>query len=412
MKSRSPALLRMTIQKTRNSSSRDSSSKRKARLKTGCLHGRAALAGLSGIVIAAGGFVRMAAQAGAQPKTAVQAYKNIQVLKDIPADQLIPSMQFISASLGVECDFCHVEHAFEKDDKRPKQTARKMMQMMITINQENFDSHKEVTCYSCHRGQAKPVGIPPVATEASLSAPPTPEAKALAEDANSKAAVDAVLNKYVTALGGAAAIEKVTSRIEKGSAEVGGKQFAIDIYARAPDNRVSVMHFPNGESVTAYNGQVGWLSVPGRPTHWMSGPEAEAASLDANLFLPVQMKKIFGEFKLGTPEKIDGHDTTQVLGLRDGKPPVKFYFDSQSGLLVRMVRYAETALGLNPSQVDYADYRDSGGVKIPYRWTLSRPNGRFTIQVDQVQQNVKIDTARFTAPAQDAAAAAQSSSAH
>ena len=64
------------------------------------------------------------------PRTAEQAYKNIQVLKGIPADQLIPAMQFITASLGVQCDFCHVENAFEKDDKEHKQTARKMMRMM------------------------------------------------------------------------------------------------------------------------------------------------------------------------------------------------------------------------------------------------------------------------------------------
>ena len=76
-----------------------------------------------------------------------------------------------------------------------------------------------------------------------------------------------------------------------------------------------------------------------------------------------------------------------------------------------MLRYSETALGLNPSQVDYADYRESGGVKIPYRWTLSRPNGRFTIQVEQVQENAKIDAARFALPAQEAATS-QSPNAH
>ena len=381
-------------------------------LRTGWSRRRGRVVGIvtCGATIAVWGWARLEAQSGAPAKTAQQAYKNIQVLKDIPADQLIPSMQFIAASLGVECDFCHVEHAFEKDDKKPKQTARKMMAMMITINQENFEGHKEVTCYSCHRGHAEPVGIPPVATEASMSAmnTPAPEAKTPAGDASSKAAVDAILEKYVSAVGGASAVEKVTSRVEKGSADVGGKQFPIDIYAQAPDQRVSVMHFPNGENVTAYNGQVGWLSTPGRPTHWMSQAEAEAASLDANLLLAVRMKKTFSDFKLDAPETIAGHDTALVLGLREGRPPVKFYFDAQSGLLVRMLRYAETPLGLNPSQVDYADYRDSGGVKIPYRWTLSRPSGRFTIQVEQVQQNVRIDAARFMPPPQEAAANQQS----
>src|SRR5436305_10508950 len=99
------------------------------------------------------------------PKLAEEEYKNIEALKGIPADQVIPSMQFISASLGVECEYCHVARAFEKDDKKPKVTARKMIGMMMTINKENFEGHREVTCYSCHRGSPDPVATPMIAAE-------------------------------------------------------------------------------------------------------------------------------------------------------------------------------------------------------------------------------------------------------
>src|SRR5215467_1030692 len=92
-------------------------------------------------------------------KTASQQFKNIQVLKDIPADQLIPAMEFITASLGADCEYCHAEHAFDKDDKKPKQFARHMMEMMITINNENFEGKRWVTCYTCHRGAPKPISI-------------------------------------------------------------------------------------------------------------------------------------------------------------------------------------------------------------------------------------------------------------
>ena len=70
----------------------------------------------------------------AAPKLAEEEFKNIQALKGIPADQLIPSMQFIAASLGVECEYCHVARAFDKDDKKPKVTARKMIAMMTANN--------------------------------------------------------------------------------------------------------------------------------------------------------------------------------------------------------------------------------------------------------------------------------------
>src|SRR5215813_10616696 len=98
-------------------------------------------------------------------KTAAQEYKNIQVLKDIPADQLIPSMQFMSAYLGVDCEFCHVERAFDKDDKDEKKFARHMIEMTMNINKDNFEGKRWVTCYSCHRGSAKPIAIPAVAPE-------------------------------------------------------------------------------------------------------------------------------------------------------------------------------------------------------------------------------------------------------
>jgi photosynthetic reaction center cytochrome c subunit len=343
--------------------------------------------------------------APAPPKTTDQAFKNIQILKGIPADQLLPSMQFITASLGVECQYCHVEGAFEKDDKKPKQTARKMMEMMSAINKGNFEDHRAVTCYTCHRGNAYPVAIPIIlaGTDATNS---SETAKVSANDkhgedqgTNQAAVIDPILEKYIAALGGAASIQKVTSRVQKGSADLAGKQFPIDIYAQAPDKRVSVMHLPNGDSITAYNGAVGWLSVPGRPTQWMSPGEADATRLDADLSLPVRMKQIFSDLRLMTAEKIDGRDVNVLRGLRPGNPPVNFYFDQQSGLLVRLVRYTDTALGLNPTQIDYADYRDSGGVKIPYRWTIARPRGQFTIQIESVQQNVPIDERKFAPPA-------------
>jgi hypothetical protein len=87
-----------------------------------------------------------------------------------------------------------------------------------------------------------------------------------------------------------------------------------------------------------------------------------------------------------------------LIGIRENQPPVRLWFDEKSGLLVRMVRFVETPLGRNPTQIDYADYRDVEGVKTPLRWTVARPNGRFTIQVTDVQQNVPVDDAKFAKP--------------
>jgi hypothetical protein len=343
-------------------------------------------------------------QAAGSPagKKAEEQFKNIQVLKGIPADQLFPTMQFIAASLGVQCDFCHVQGAFEKDDKKPKQTARKMMEMMIAINADDFDGHRVVTCNSCHNGNQKPSAIPAVMSEEPKEAMGGPERPETKEHVGPTAGPtpEQLLDKYVQAVGGAAAIDKVTSRIMKGAIDFGGKSLPIDIYSKDPDERISFTHMPEGDSVTAFDGHEGWLVSPGRPGFRpMQGSELDAASMDADLHLATHMKSMFSETKVQGTEKIGDREAYLLVGQREVKPPLLLYFDQQSGLLLRLVRYGDTALGLLPTQIDYADYRDTNGVKIPYRWTLARPNGRFTIQVKDVMQNVPVDDAKFAKPA-------------
>jgi len=330
------------------------------------------------------------------PKLAEEQFKNIQTLKGIPAEQVIPAMQFIAASLGVECAYCHVEHANEKDDKKPKVTARKMINMMMAINKENFEGHREVTCYSCHRGAAQPVGTPIITDEDPR--PAAEERKTPGEAKASLPAAEQLLDKYLAAVGGAEALQKITSSVQKGTLTAfGGQHFPMDVYSKAPDKRFSVMHLQGGDSVTAFDGKQGWLSVPGR-VHMMSAAENDAARIDADLYFPAHVETLYQKFRVEAGEKIDGHETFLVVGRSEGQPPLRLYFDKESGLLLRLVRYAETPLGRNPTQIDYADYRDANGVKIPFRWTLARPGNRFTIQVEQVQQNVPVDDAKFVTP--------------
>jgi len=330
------------------------------------------------------------------PKLAEEQFKNIQTLKGIPAEQVIPAMQFIAASLGVECAYCHVEHANEKDDKKPKVTARKMINMMMAINKENFEGHREVTCYSCHRGAAQPVGTPIITDEDPR--PAAEERKTPGEAKASLPAAEQLLDKYLAAVGGAEALQKITSSVQKGTLTAfGGQHFPMDVYSKAPDKRFSVMHLRGGDSVTAFDGKQGWLSVPGR-VHMMSAAENDAARIDADLYFPAHVETLYQKFRVEAGEKIDGHETFLVVGRSEGQPPLRLYFDKESGLLLRLVRYAETPLGRNPTQIDYADYRDANGVKIPFRWTLARPGNRFTIQVEQVQQNVPVDDAKFVTP--------------
>jgi photosynthetic reaction center cytochrome c subunit len=330
---------------------------------------------------------------GDDGKTAEQVFKNIQALKGTPAGQLPTAMQFISASLGVQCDFCHVQEAFEKDDKKPKQTARKMIEMQMAINRDNFKGEREVTCFSCHRGAHDPVGVPIIADEEPKPGPPKQEAAAPALPT-----ADQILDKYVQAVGGAEAVDKITSRVQKGTISFTGRQFPVDIVSKAPDKRVSTVHTPAGDSITAIDGRAGWVGGPnGRRD--MDPPEVEAFSFDATIHLPTELKKMFAQLRVRPAEKIGGHDVVLVIGANPGKPPTRLFFDKESGLLVRSVRYADSPLGRNPTQVDYSDYHAQDGVTLPSQWTVARPQGRFSIQVSEVQQNVPVDDSKFAKPA-------------
>src|SRR5262249_19159583 len=97
-------------------------------------------------------------------------FKNIQVLKELPADDLDGVMRFMAASLGVQCQFCHVtaetgNWPMEKDDKRAKQTARQMITMVKAINDQSFNGRPQVTCASCHTRHQRPDARPPLAVE-------------------------------------------------------------------------------------------------------------------------------------------------------------------------------------------------------------------------------------------------------
>jgi photosynthetic reaction center cytochrome c subunit len=342
-----------------------------------------------------------AASGSTAPKLAEEQFKNIQALKGIPADQVIPSMQFIAASLGVECEYCHVRGAFEKDEKKTKVTARKMIGMMMAINKDNFEGRREVTCYSCHRGAQDPVGIPIITDEE--SGPSVAEEKTSVEAKPALPTAEQLLDKYLVAMGGADALQKITSRVQKGTlTSFGGRKFPAEVYSKAPDKRLSVMHLQGGDSLTAFDGKQGWLGVPNR-VHMMSAAENDAARIDADLYFAVHVKMLYQKFRVEPGEKIDGHDTYLVVGSSEGHPPLRLYFDEQTGLVLRLVRYAETPLGRNPTQIDYADYRDVNGVKVPFRWALSRPGNRFTIQIEQAQENVPLDDSKFAPPSPPAA---------
>jgi len=323
-------------------------------------------------------------------KKAPDVFKNIQILKELDADQVQPSMQFITASLGVECNYCHVKDANEKDDKPAKVKARNMMQLTLDLNKTSFKGERVITCNTCHRGAVSTMATPAVLETDGERATPPPSA--------ASPSPDQLFARFAEAAGGAEALQKISTRAEKGYLLFGTTKAPIEIYAKSPNKRVSISHGEMGESTTAFDGTAGWFSAGGMPIRDMLPSDARSAMVDAIFDLPLDAPKIFSQLRPGATEQVGGREMYVVSGSGPGAPLTKFFFDEQTGLLMRMERYNEVGLGLMPVRVDYSDFRNVNGIRIPFRWTLSRPAGRFSIQIQKVEQNIAIDDTKFARP--------------
>ena len=332
----------------------------------------------------------------AQEKAVQPRFKNLQVLKDIPPDQLIPAMQFISASLGVECEFCHVRDAFDKDDKPSKQTARRMIQMMFALDADQFHGERAVTCYTCHRGSAKPVSIPMVDSTAPYVSEARSAANPAAQGRTNLPSADDVIEKYIRGVGGAAAIQNVLSRVESGTVTFGvGPPFPIEILSKSPSRQAMIVHLPAGDSFTVFDSQNGWFRSPAGPVRDMPQADIEGAKLDADLQFPFNVEKTFQQLRVIRTERISDHDAILLFATNSSGPPLELYFDRETGLLLRQLRFGSSPVGLNPTQIDYDDYKTFDGVQVPLHLVITRPNRTLNIRLFQVKHNVPVDDAKF-----------------
>lgn len=329
-------------------------------------------------------------------KKSGDVFKNLKILNDTPSDLLLPSMQFITSSLGVHCDYCHVENAFEKDDKPQKQTARRMMRMMQEINSTQFKGQQRVTCYSCHRGSPKPLAVPtvPLAPSPLLDKPLQDSADVTANQPHPPD----VIAKYVAALGGTDAIQRLNTLEEVGTFRSDAHEFPIEVYQSKPGRSSERIHFPGADRITVFDGTSGSITSPGRPARAMSSAEVDAARLEADLQFALNLTTTFPEIKFRGLSKIGTEEAVLLSGERAGLPAVEMYFSSTNGLLLRMVHYLPSALGLNPVQTDFSDYRKiaAAGVKVPFKWTSATPTGRFTVQIRTARTNVPVSDKVFS----------------
>lgn len=380
-------------------------------------------------------------------KTADQFYKKIEVFKGIPAEQIHPAMEYIITALGVGCGYCHVIGKFDQDDKREKHVARSMIQMTMAMNNNVFDGKREVTCYTCHRGVAKAAstlllagdkapteptameifpalalknfvnldpGMSPSKAPATVMSGPAPAPKPAAAPAGPLPSVTDVFSKYEQALGGQAAVGKVTSLSFKGTADMlvppppgppGGPPppppmmgtVPAEHYVKAPKGVISVT-FPGRPTVsTGFDGTIAWHNTPIRED---TGDERLMLIELGEKFPGLDFRGDHTNVQVDAMEKIGDRDTVRVVGTRkDGFAVIdRINFDAQTGLLVRSYTTMQSVIGSFPEDTFYEDYRDVSGVKVPFTMRIVSAEGNRTYKWAQVDANAPVEDAKFTKP--------------
>jgi photosynthetic reaction center cytochrome c subunit len=392
--------------------------------------GRAVLAATAIAVVGLIGGALGAAQTASQekPLLAEEAFKNIQVLKGIPVDDFLETMGIMAAALQFDCSDCHVGAGTDKvdwaADTPRKRMARTMVNMVATINRTNFGGRQMVTCWTCHRNRDKPLVTPVMAT---IYGTPPFEPDDIVVQAPGAPSAESILDKYIQVAGGAQHLAGLTSFVGKGSS-VGFGGFGgggdVEIVAKAPDKRATIILFKEetgrGDQIRTYDGRIGWVRTPLNVLgeFQLFGGDLAGARFDAQLSFPAQIKQILTNLKTGPPTSITDLPApssqaslqqdvtlgqTHVVDVVQGTGPrgllVTLYFDKQSGLLLRELRYSNSPIGRVPTQIDFDDYRDVSGIKLPFRITYAWLNGRDSIVLNEIKTNVAVDEAKFGKPA-------------
>lgn len=344
-----------------------------------------------------------------KPLTAGQFFKNVTVLSNLPVNEFMTTMGFFSASLGYSCENCHGGDTgwenYAAENREKKQIARRMILMMTAINKTYFGGRQVLTCYSCHRGGDQPTITPNLAA---LYSPPPEEAKDIVQEAKDAPSADRIFNKYLEALGGPQRVANLTSFIATGTMVgygLGAEKESLEIYAKAPGQRTRIVHSPEGDNITTLDGLSGWIAGPQIagpaipvPVLALTGGDLDGLRLEADLSFPSNIRQAFSQWRVGLQTDIDDHQVQVVQGSNPGGAFATLYFDLDSGLLVRVMRYTDSFVGRFPTQIDYSDYRQVAGMKMPFRWTVVWLDGQETFQLTDVKLNIPIDATKFAKP--------------
>ena len=337
---------------------------------------------------------------------AEQVFKDIRVLKGIPADEFLDTMGMFASALLFDCVSCHAKEIITDENafalETPKiQRARQMIVMTNNINRLYFGGQNRVTCFTCHGGGNFPRSEPNL--DVQYGEPiEDPYAIAFVQSVATAPATE-IFARYLKVIGGAENAAKLTSFAGVGTYtgfDSNDVPVPAEVFVRAPNQMTTIAQAQAGINAKVFDGRQGWRMQQDTPIPLfvMTGDNLTGAAAEAMVWFPAALQKSFSQWQTNVAS-INGTNVLAVQGSNPGgQLPIRLYFDEESGMLVRMVHWRRTAVGAIPTRVDFEDFRPVAGVQMPFLWTRTWTNNQVVMQMKEIRPNAQVEASRFARP--------------
>jgi zinc protease len=223
----------------------------------------------------------------------------------------------------------------------------------------------------------------------------------MAQDTEEVPTIDQILDKYVQAIGGKAAVEKLTTRMMKGSLETPeGTGGSTEFYAKAPSKYVEMSNFPDyGIIQEGFDGTLGWSKNPESSARELSSAESAVNNREKNLHRDIRLKELYPKMTLRGTQRVGNRQAYLIEAVPLEGNPEKMYFDTQTGLLLRReLERVTMEEGIVLLEIFLDDYREVDGVKLPFTIRRSTPDYSYALKFSEIRHNIPIEDARFHKP--------------
>ena len=212
---------------------------------------------------------------------------------------------------------------------------------------------------------------------------------------------DQILENYIKAIGGRENWKKLTTRISTGTIDVPAMNLSglVTVREKAPNRSIFTVNFNGAVFQQGFDGTIGWSNDPQNGLREQAGEELAETKRDSDFYHPLDLKQMYSKITLTGTDKIDDRDAYIVEASSADLGTDKIYFDTQNGLVLRIVGQHHTMDGPATFTEDFSDFREVDGIKLPYTVHQESPSSTFTIKFTEIRHNEAIEDAAFAKPA-------------